>query len=869
MVDGVSGAWPLLGRGEQLRQAADSIDSGTCLVITGAAGIGKSRLLEEIVARVDRGRFAVQRLLPTDATAAIPLGAFAPLLPKSLAQVEHPWLLLRDAAAAVSSGADRVTLLAIDDVQFLDELSVALVAQLVLNANTVLVLTCRTGAVLPPTIAELVAKRPSRWVSLGALSEHEVRAALTTALDGPVEAATARACRELSLGNPLYLREIVRNGCELGTLRPIRGVWRRTGSWQVPPGLLELIRSRVERLDPAERRVAELLAFAGELDVSTVALLDGRQVLPALEAKGLLSTELVPDGQVVRPSHPLHAEAIRALTPPQRAAQRRRELADVAERLGEENALRVAVWRLDAGDPVGVERLLLACRFAWAALDMPLLRRLAEAAVAEGDSVKATQMLADALVYLGHADEADKVLARAGASPRTDEERLLLAMSRAFTQFWGFGRSDKAIAVLDGWAPRPEDPAVRRPVDFLRGQVLALSGDPKAALRHYRPLLADRALRDHPWTAPMWVVAAIAEATLGHPDRSAAAVSHARRSTSGTPLPWSAPALHWSEYIHLAMAGEYGRAGEVAAALRAEAEDDGPFCGLGSLACGQAARLRGDLASARGYLAEATYEHQRSVTDMPSIVAAELAHTAALAGDRVAADAAMREALMLRRRCLALLERWLDVARTWTMVFTDSVEAAAAHSVRCAATARTDGLTGFEIIALHDAVRLGTVTSAVVDRLTELGEHHDFANRAAEHAIALARHNGPALTEVAEGFLAAGAVLLAAEAFAGAEAAYGASGDEAAQRNSRARAALLRDRCGAACTPALQRLRAPMLTPREREIAALAAEGLGNRQIAEQLCVSIRTIENHLQRIYQKLGVANRGHLARFLSSAE
>ena len=52
------------------------------------------------------------------------------------------------------------------------------------------------------------------------------------------------------------------------------------------------------------------------------------------------------------------------------------------------------------------------------------------------------------------------------------------------------------------------------------------------------------------------------------------------------------------------------------------------------------------------------------------------------------------------------------------------------------------------------------------------------------------------------------------------------------------------------------------LTNREREIALLAADGLASRVIAERLYLSVRTVDNHLARIYTKLGVTNRSELA-------
>ena len=52
-----------------------------------------------------------------------------------------------------------------------------------------------------------------------------------------------------------------------------------------------------------------------------------------------------------------------------------------------------------------------------------------------------------------------------------------------------------------------------------------------------------------------------------------------------------------------------------------------------------------------------------------------------------------------------------------------------------------------------------------------------------------------------------------------------------------------------------------MLTDRERQIAKLAANGVPSREIADQLYISTRTVENHLQRVYTKLGVTGRPEL--------
>jgi DNA-binding CsgD family transcriptional regulator len=59
------------------------------------------------------------------------------------------------------------------------------------------------------------------------------------------------------------------------------------------------------------------------------------------------------------------------------------------------------------------------------------------------------------------------------------------------------------------------------------------------------------------------------------------------------------------------------------------------------------------------------------------------------------------------------------------------------------------------------------------------------------------------------------------------------------------------------------------LTPQEREIASLAAEGLTNKQIGERLFLSHRTIGNHLHRIFPKLGITTRAALRDALDGQE
>jgi DNA-binding CsgD family transcriptional regulator len=62
--------------------------------------------------------------------------------------------------------------------------------------------------------------------------------------------------------------------------------------------------------------------------------------------------------------------------------------------------------------------------------------------------------------------------------------------------------------------------------------------------------------------------------------------------------------------------------------------------------------------------------------------------------------------------------------------------------------------------------------------------------------------------------------------------------------------------------PRRTRLTGPTsLTDSQRQVASLAMEGLTNREIAERLFVTIKTVETHLMAVYRKLGIGNRDEL--------
>jgi DNA-binding CsgD family transcriptional regulator len=127
----------------------------------------------------------------------------------------------------------------------------------------------------------------------------------------------------------------------------------------------------------------------------------------------------------------------------------------------------------------------------------------------------------------------------------------------------------------------------------------------------------------------------------------------------------------------------------------------------------------------------------------------------------------------------------------------------------------------------------------------------------------VADSNPRALDAVSTDFENAGLLLSAADAAARAVVLYERSGCNRHTTEAAARALRLAGMCGGAITPAIRAAARPLpISARESEIAAMIAEGLSNREIADKLTVSVRTVEGHIYRACIKLDISDREELA-------
>jgi DNA-binding CsgD family transcriptional regulator len=173
-------------------------------------------------------------------------------------------------------------------------------------------------------------------------------------------------------------------------------------------------------------------------------------------------------------------------------------------------------------------------------------------------------------------------------------------------------------------------------------------------------------------------------------------------------------------------------------------------------------------------------------------------------------------------------------------------------------------------VAMHTQARFGAPCQ-VTDALDRLERRIDagIVNPMAAHARNLATANPQGLQDVAAAFADLGADLLAADAAADAAVAWTREGHSRNAAAATRQALDLAGACQGATTPALQSISArARLTPAEHETAVLAAAGHSNKAIADELILSVRSVENRLQRVYEKLGISSRAALPHALDLA-
>jgi DNA-binding CsgD family transcriptional regulator len=613
------------------------------------------------------------------------------------------------------------------------------------------------------------------------------------------------------------------------------------------------------------------------LEVDLLHIVDPVINLEALERRGLMRIEQQGRRLAARLPHPLYAEVLRARLSPLRARESARALAAALESTGarrREDTLRLAVWSLDAQSALDPRVMLAAATMARQRYDFPLAERLARAAVDAGAGFEAGLLLAQVCWLQGRAVEALDLLGTLTDSATTDAERTLLAMARISVLDWGLKQTDAALRVAEEAELTIADPGCRDQVTAERARILGRSGRNGAAVAIAVPLL-ERV------SGSALVSACFAAGTSMCVTGQFAAGMVATERGLAAHLQLEGPPLPFGPHLHLAIRSKLllgaGAIPEAVALARTEYEKavtEGSIEAQSffSFELAHALLCEGRVATAERIAAESAgaFRQLRWNLWVRNALAAR-AHALALLCDVSAARAVLAELDALSVPPSELLGPEVLQARAWTEVAAEDLGSARMQLEEAAAMAKWSGAYALESAALHDLARLGRAeqTAPRLRELTRLVEG-DLAPARAEHAAALAAQDAAVLDAASASFERCGSVLLAAEAAADAAAAWRRRGVPRRTTASERRSIALAARCEGARTPALATATPARaaLTARELEISRLAAAGLANREIAERLCLSHRTVENKLYAVYEKLGVAGRSELAAALEAS-
>lgn len=880
--------WSFVGRSAELTRlitAATNVDRRG-LIFSGSAGIGKSRLLREAMQTLPADRYAIWSVSANIATAGLPFGGLAQVLPADQPAGLSPAGVLRWAVHALhQQAAGRPIVLGIDDAHLLDPASAALVYLIARSAGATVVGTLLSGELVPLSIRALWTDDLVDHAELAPLDVTDAAELLAEILGGPVDETSSERLWRLSGGNALLLRELVIAARNSGDFSRAYGVWRWTGRLELAPSLTELVDARIGQLEPGVRAVIELVAFGEPIGAHLLVQATGDAELEGAEERGLVRVIGHDRRTNVRLAHPLYGEVVRRACPVIRTRRLKAQLADLVEATGarrRDDLLRVAVWRLDSGSAQDPQPLLRAAGQAFARFDVPLAARLARAALETGGGFDAAELLATILMFGDQPDEAIAVLDSITDEITSDPRRSRWLTVRGMVAYWGLSRADTIEEIAAAAAGLP-DPADRARVRAFEAIMRLHRLDLDEALRLSREVI-DRPAAPAP-------ARGLARCTVAHLRAARGELAESERAVDGVEadsahwrgdMPYLQLAMELARGTRLALAGDLTGIDAIVAAEFADLAAAGDFrlgSGYLSILRAQAARLRGQTGDAlRTSLSACAVLATSRV--YAGLAHAERAQAAALRGDVEQATAAMADSDRAQMPGMAVLYPWREQARGAVLASTGNVTGAAEHLCDLVGRLRGDGFAGHEVLVLHDLVRLGRADmevgrsvgvgagggvglgrQSVSQRLTELSDRVDgpLPPLLAWHARAQSAGAGEELLAVANGFAELDLNVFAAEAAATAVTRLREARSSRTHEASVRLGDLLR-RCDTVRTPALA-TRRPLLTERERQIARLAAGGTPSRNIAEQLYLSTRTVENHLQRVYNKLGVAGRSEL--------
>lgn len=860
--------WQLIGRETELDEIDLALRSGQVVLVTGPAGIGKTHLVATATSRLAERGVPVCHILGASASLQIPLAPFDALLSGDAAGARVQSVV--DALYGGGPAPDptparrttRLPVLVIDDAHALDDASAGLLLQLAGDGRVRIAATIRSGEVLPEAIRTLGRLSP-HWIEVGPLDDASVTEVASQRLGAPMEGATRLRLLAAAHGNPLLLHQVLDAALADGALERRGDLWWWSSTRLTTPVLDDLVLARIEPLAKDERDVLELVAVAGILEPPLVEQLVDLEVAERLERAGVLRVIERDCGVALAPVHPLFADVALAKLP----KLGRRRIARMLATASGPGELRGLLWALEGGLDVDPLLALAAAQAAADMFDPVAAGRLALAASEGGAGVEASLLAAQCLAELGEHDQAESLVIDALERATDDASRCRLVLRLGEELFWGRHDAVEAHRVLDDALAQFPPGDLRDAIDVEHAIFDVIDGYVTKGLQRAEPLLesSDGRVRAN--------AALAAGVALVGMDRGEEATDLAM-STFGRlmaePVPGVDPGVHLvAAILGHATAGTLSQGHELATlAYDAVVHQPGIVhrAWLG-LCLGILELWRGDLVVATRHANEAEVLWlDNGNPGLARLCGAIAALAWAWQGDRARTAEIVARIETYRPDPFRFCEPIAQRGRAWLAHLEGDDGAATQILEEAARGARDRGQYLMVATIVHDLARLGQVDRAL-ELLPWCAPEGGALTRAQRDAVvALAADDAPALEKASAMFGEAGAKLWAAECAAMAAAAYQREGSARAALRCASLVDVYRDAVPYARTPPLEtRSTADDLSPREREVARMAGAGMSNRDIAERLVLSERTVENHLQRSFRKLGISSRAALAEML----
>ncbi|AQS72412.1 LuxR family transcriptional regulator [Streptomyces pactum] len=804
--------------------------------------------------------------------------------------------------------ADRPLVLALDDVHWCDERSLRWLDFLLRRADdmpllVVLALRTESGPAAGPALTDLVAHHQHLPLRLTALSAPEVGELVRSALPGTEPSASfVAALTSVTGGNPLELQWLLHRLHSAGVRADDAGAERVTeiGGRVIAPAVQEVLDGQPGRV----REVARALAVLGPEHPEHLAALAGVSLVQAEEALEILRRAALLQPDRLELLHDVVRTAILSTLGPAALARLRTRAAQLLSDVGRSpeqiagqllllpeadepwmtSVLSAAAAQAEQrGAPEAAARYLeLVLR---AAPDDPQARmRLAEC-LAETDPARSVTLLREAL------DLADDVRTRATVAVRFGLACLSVQRSPE-----GARVLTEALDALDtalGPVPEPADQELRT---FVESALLIVGADEKSTM----PLVRARAARLTPppghTPAQRQQLAMLTVLTAMDGRSASQAVRQARRALHSPGVPLGAWSLLPASLV-LSLADETG---EALAALETVLVDSRRSAAVWTyvLALGTRAFVHLD----NGVITHAMADAQTAMEllgDQEWGEGAAMPQTAyAVALTERGEPARAEEVLDTIKR--PRLDRFVWEYH-WYLMARARARRARGDAQGALDLLRTCGDSLAECGLANPVLAPWWLDAACL--LADAGRHAE-ARATAGHGAALAERwgtrralgyaalargaatpgpDGTALLREAAGRLAASpAHADHARALVHLGRALLAEGERREAREHLRDAVALARRCGSLALArqareilvgAGGRMREitvsplDMLTGTERTVATLVASGASNREAAESLFVTVRTVELHLTSVYRKLGVTRRADLAAVLDT--